>query len=46
MLPREDQKDASNTMENNILNRVILTRLSDRDAKVMFVDTSCRKCVQ
>jgi hypothetical protein len=46
MLPREDQKHASNTVENNVLNRVFLKRLSNKDAKVMFIDTSCRKCAQ
>jgi hypothetical protein len=41
-----DQKHASNTMENKMLNHLLLKRLSDRDAKFVFVDMSCRKCVQ
>jgi len=46
MLPKEDQKRASNTMENDIVNRVFLKRLSDRDVKVMFLDGGCKVYVQ
>lgn len=42
----EDQKCASNTMENSIVSRVFLKRLSDRDVKVMFVGGSCKQYVQ
>jgi hypothetical protein len=42
MLPREeikDQKLASNTIENQIINHFFPKRLSDRDVKVVFIDT-------
>jgi hypothetical protein len=49
MLPTKESKDkknASKTMENKIPNLFFLKRLSDRDVKIMFIDTSCRIYVQ
>jgi hypothetical protein len=40
-----DQKHASNMIESKILHHLLLKRLSDRDAKVVFVDTSCTEFV-